>query len=682
VQEIKRLIREVHRRSLWQIISIYGAVSWISLQVVQTIVESANLPSWLPALALVLLLIGLPIVVATGFVQEGAPRLGGNGDGSSAEEDPIAGQPEVRSGADDVSASQPSTARSLFTWKNAIMGGVGAFALWGVVATFLISTGRPLGPSPLNASERPSVAVLPLEALSVNGGDDDAFARGIHDEIITRLSKIGAIRVTSRTSVMEYAGQTGSMREIADDLGVDMLVEGSIQRTADQIALNIQLIDGETDEHLWAESYNRAYTLENVFELQRELAERIALELEASVSPEEAAEIGKAPTSNTDAYATFLQANDFYYSGPRTDDFAVAIQLYERATEQDPSFALAHARLAFAIGQRWQVGGEEAQTEEMERRARAAASTALELDPALPEAHLAQGQLHYALDADWGRALSSLNRASDTGLKGDYYHLLGAAQRRLGDFDGSIATWEEMVRVDPRSAHYKEDLGTAFQNAGRMEEAERYLRESIATAPDESGPYDFLLGVLIAREGSTESAWVLLGEARTATGEDWEDWGATLHWFDRDVEAALESADGEGWRASMMATVGRMEEARVLAEGPHRGWLEASEAGPRNGYFQLWGAELAVALGNADDARTRAEEALRQMPVSRDAIIGPDVLYTASVVFAQIGDSDRALEILEELVSVPSEYTGAYIALDPGFDPLRGEGRFEAIIGR
>lgn len=682
--DLKSLIREIHRRSVWQVISIYGAVSWIALQVVQTLVESANLPVWLPSMALVLLVIGFPIVVATAFVQEGAPGLGG-GSGVAPERDdgvgqaPEAGNLASGTGSLDRPRSKPSAASALFTWRNAIMGGVGAFALWGVIATFLLSTGRPIGPTALNASERPSVAVLPLESLSVDGDDDDAFARGIHDEIITRLSKLSGLRVTSRTSVMEYAGQTGNMREIARDLGVDMLLEGSIQRTSNQIALNIQLIDGATDEHIWAESYNREYSLENVFTMQREVAERVAAELQMSISPEEAGELSRAPTSNSDAYQTYLQANQFYWSGPRTEEFETAIQLYERAVDLDPDFALAHARLGFSIAQWWQVNGDE-RTPAIERQARDAVSRALELDSDLPEAYLAQGQVQYALDGNWGLALASLNRASGTGLKGDYYHLLGAAQRRLGDFEGGIASWEEMVRVDPKSSHYTEDLGTTFQSVGRLEEAETQLRRAIELDATNPGPYFFLVDLLPARYGSTEVAWQLVEAAKESTGLELSGLAEGLHYFDRDYERALEITDDDASRANLLLLLGRTEEARVMARQAEQGWQGALEESGRGAFLHTRGARIAVALGNLENAAARAEAALKALPVSADAMGGPDVLYEAAAVFARIGRAERALELLEELMSIPSGYTGRYIALDPSFDPIRGEPRFSAVV--
>lgn len=693
MDQLKRLIGEVHRRSVWQVLTLYLAMSWGALQVVETLVDSAGLPEQLPALALILLVIGLPVVIATAFVQEGTgisrdPDVERAGDtGTHPAPKPGEGeaalhQPET--GLDRAVGERPevhpgSRVRTVLTWRNALLGGVGAFALWGVVATFLLSTGRPIGPAALDAAERPSVAVLPLQALSIGGERDDGFSQGFHDEIITRLSKISGLRVTSRTSVMQYAGQAGNMRDIARALGVDMLLEGSVQRTDGQIALNIQLIDGTTDEHVWAESYNREYSLANVFSIQRELAEEIASQLRMSLSPEEATRLADAPTSNPDAYQSYLQANQFYAAGPRMTEFQTAIDLYERAVEQDPGFALAHARLAFSLGQRWQTFPDD-RTSAVEARARAALARAFELDPGLPDAYLAEGQLHYAMEGNWGLALASLSKAGVTGLKSDYLHLLGAAQRRLGDFDGAIASWEEMVRVDPLSSHYVEDLGTVYQAVGRLDEAEEQLRRAIQLDPTATAPYNFLFEVLTARDGSTHRARQLLADAREATGAPWTGWEAYFHYLDRDWERALEGAQGAGFRADLLARLGRTAEAGVLAAEAEREWQrEATNAGD-DAFFQIRGAHIAAYRADAEIAAARADSALRMLPVSSDAVSGPEILFGAAGVFARIGRNDRAVQLLEELLAVPSQHTGKSIGMEPAFDGLRDAARFRALV--
>lgn len=677
MDEFKRLISEAHRRSLWQVLTLYLAMSWGALEVVRAIVESANLPEWLPALALVLLIIGLPVVVATAFVQEGAPRMG-------TPSAPPSPRQDDGDAAHGTSAGPVSSFRrhSLFTWRNALVGGVGAFALWGLVAAFLVSTGRPVGPSGLSASDRPAIAVLPLEALAVAGGEGDAFSRGFHDEIITRLSKVSGLRVTSRTSVMQYAGQALNMRDIARELGVDLLLEGSVQRTEDRLALNIQLIDGRTDEHVWAESYERPYDLKGVFGLQRQLAEEIVGALRASLTPEEATGLAEVPTSNPDAYQTYLQANEFYWSGPRSDDFDTAIDLYERAVEQDSSFALAHALLAFAIGQWWQVhpGG---RTEAVRQQAREAVERARELNPDLPELFLAEAQLHYALDGNWGLALAALNRASGTGLKSDYYHLLGAAQRRAGDWEGGLETWREMVRVDPLSSHYHEDLGTILAATGRHDEAVAELRRAIELDPKASAPHNFLIEALPQLHGDTEAAWRAVEAAEDATGEAWRWWRAQLHYLDRKPEAALSTADGPLQRAFLLHLLGRLDEAATTAGGLEEEWQSApleerQQGGPGR---WLYGAEIAEILQRPDEAARRVEEALRLRTLNPDAVQGPHDTFRAARLLARTGHTDRAFSLLEELRAGAGEPTPRFIAMHPDFDGLRDEPRFVAVVG-
>ena len=676
MKSLRQLIHEVHRRSVWQVVTVYLAASWVALQVVQTVVESAQLPEWLPGMALVLLVIGFPIVVATAFVQEGAPRLHRSG------------EPPQLLGADeddsDPSGDLPAAGFWTFlTWRNAIRGGVAAFALWGVVATFLVTTGRPVGPAALGASDRPSIAVLPLEALSMVGAEgDDVFARGFHDEIITRLSQIGALRVTSRTSVMGYAGQTTNLRQIARELSVDLVLEGSLQRTDQEIALNVQLLDGATDENIWAQSFRRAYSVDDAFSLQRELAEQIVRELELTLSPEEADQLAEsAPTENDEAYQLYLQANDFSQAGPRTEDFATAIRLYERAGEIDPDFAIAHARAAYNIGQALQVNSLDRDVD-WEARAWDAVERARSVDPDLPEAYLAEAQLRYALEQDYGRALAALNRASGTGLKSDYLHLLGAAQRRLGDFDATIESWSEMARLDPTSAHYEEDLGSVYFTAGRFEEAIPHLARSIELDPAPTFPHQDLIRALVAVDGGTERAWAAVDAAEAGTGDDWSDMRMWLHMLDRDEDQALAHAASPFDRATVLHNFGRGDEVASFPVPLLDIWrAEGSEEIQDAPRYLEWGAVAAALSGDAELTRQRSDALLRRVRVSDDAIVGVRFLHSMAEAHMIIGDQDRALELLEELRRHPSEFSDASLRLLPLWDPVRDDPRFQAVVG-
>ncbi len=245
--------------------------------VVQTLTEGLGLPEWFPAFALVLLLVGLPIVLATTFVQEGISP--------TRRYDPTlmpGGELEADSGPREVAG-----ARKLFTWRNSIMGGLVAFSLWGVVATGWLFFGYQADQDTVEAAtERKSVAVLPLANMSANP-DDQYFTDGIHDAIIEHLAKIGDLKVISRTSVMEYRNTTKNIGQIAEELGVATLLEGGVQRVGDLVKITVQLIAARADEHLWVESYERELTAQNVFAIQSDVAEQIAEALQAALSPEE-----------------------------------------------------------------------------------------------------------------------------------------------------------------------------------------------------------------------------------------------------------------------------------------------------------------------------------------------------------------------------------------------------------
>jgi len=270
MSRLRQLIGEVHRRSLWQVLLIYVGASWAVLQVVDTLAGALQLPDWLEPVAMVLLIVGLPIVLATAFVQEGGPG------GDRAE-------PAV---ATDSRQSDGGAVGSLFTWRNAIAGGVLAFAAWGVVAAAWILFGDRPEPAVADvppgadvaraATERPAIAVLPFQNMS--GLDEDRFfTEGMHDEILTRLAKIGSLHVISRTSVLGYSSTATNIRQIAEELGVGYIGEGSVRRAENLVRITVQLIDARTDEHVWAETYDRELSPAAIFDIQSDVAERIPI---------------------------------------------------------------------------------------------------------------------------------------------------------------------------------------------------------------------------------------------------------------------------------------------------------------------------------------------------------------------------------------------------------------------
>jgi TolB-like protein len=269
MSRLKRLIVEAHQRALWQALVIYLGASYAVLEAVALFRDEFGLPDWLLPVALVLLLVGLPVVVVTALAKE------------EVYGDEV---PEEHAAA----AAEEDRRLRLLTWRTAGLSFMAALALWGVVvAGLLLVGGYGLAPP----DERQSIAVLPFDNFSPDL-DDAYFADGIHDEILTQLYKISGLSVRARTSVMEYRDSPKNVRQIGEELNARYLMEGGVQRAGETVRINVQLVDTETDEHVFAEAYDRALSVENLFAVQREVALRIADALEATLTPAERGRIG------------------------------------------------------------------------------------------------------------------------------------------------------------------------------------------------------------------------------------------------------------------------------------------------------------------------------------------------------------------------------------------------------
>jgi TolB-like protein/Flp pilus assembly protein TadD len=680
--QFQKLVREIHRRSLWQVLSIYLAGSWVAVQVVDTLVDSAGLPEWMPGMALALLVIGFPVVMATAFIQEGV----GHGDeaaSGASEADASLGAKRVAAVA---TAPDGGTATSIFTWRNALLGGVAAFALWGVIATAILVRGGGSGEVSLRSagpSERPVIAVLPF----TSGGTEDesrTLSLGLHDDLLTRLSKIQSLRVISRTSMMQYQETTKDIRSIGRELGAAVILEGSVLTVGDQVSVNAQLIDAASDEHLWAENFQRAYTVQNLFDLQREIAERITDALSATLLPEERSQLAEMPTEDLDAYNFFLRGNTYFNNGPRSEDFEVAMQMYERAVELDPDFAEAYAKLSLAYSQRCQNRGTcfrpDVRTATLD-----AASRALSLDPDLPEALIAMGYYYYAVDRDFERALEYGVRAEDSGYDdAEVHHLLGAVKRRMNDFAGSSQSFGRAAELDPLSGHFLEDVGHTLMYQRRFQEAEQALLRSIDLAPNEETAYAYLSELYLKLDGrDTERA-----RAIALTYPDPEDGSmdSELWWtdlVDRDFDAVLATPYGQRStyrRALALDLAGRTAEA-------HAAWDSVS-AGTGNFLAEnpdVWGARLTLARAYAgqdrsEDAVREVETALEDIPYETDAVAAAGAHYRAVMILSRAGAPERAAQIIEELFARPTGATPQELRADPDFDRIVDHPRIREIL--
>src|SRR5947199_91510 len=290
-----------------------------------------------------------------------------------------------------------------------------------------------------------SVAVLPFENLS-SDKENAFFAQGIQDEIITTLSRISGLRVISRTSTAHYNSAPENLAEIAHQLRVSHVLEGSVQKAGDQVHINVQLIQAETDAHLCAQSYDRRLT--DIFSVEAEVAKSIADSLRTTLSPQEKARVEAKPTDNADAYVIYLRARD-YQTRPDNllQDFQSAVNLFEQAIALDPKFALAHARLSVATSSIYHFYQP---TEPWKQKAHAEALESLRLQPNLGEGHLALGLYHYYMEGDYQAALRELGLAAQAlPNAGDVGLYTAAVQRRQGHFAQAIASYQHAEAIDP-----------------------------------------------------------------------------------------------------------------------------------------------------------------------------------------------------------------------------------------
>src|SRR6266705_1057372 len=371
-----------------------------------------------------------------------------------------------------------------------------AFLLAGSGLAALLVAGSFLLPRAFARRIDKSIAVLPFESLS-DDKENSYFADGIQDDVLTNLSKISDLKVISRTSVMPYRGKGSNVREIGKALGVATLLEGSVRRVGNRIRVNVQLINTENDQHLWAEDYDRELT--DVFAIQTDLARKIATELQAKLSPSEKAQFERKPTENGEAYLAFVQAHNLSCAFEDFDKLKQGEQLYARAIELDPNFALAMAR--YSQLESWFLHTFD-RTPQRREKARTLAARALQLQPNLPEAHLALGYSHYYGDNNFDAALREFEIAQQ-GLpnESEVYLAIGAIQRRQGKWAESTASLEKAVSLNPKDIWSLQNLSFNYQMLRNYDAANKTIDRALALDPNAFEPLEVKSKLAIAEKG-------------------------------------------------------------------------------------------------------------------------------------------------------------------------------------
>jgi len=613
------------------------------------------------------------------------------------------GNPELPSRCRKAKEEQvaQAAARRAVLRRRLLLGGTLLLALAALSLAAYVTLQRKHPESAAATIPNKSIAVLPFENLSEEKANV-FFANGVQDEILTDLAKIADLKVISRTSVMQYkSGVARNLREIGKQLGVAHLLEGSVQRAANKVRVNAQLIDARSDAHLWAQTYDR--DLADVFAIQSEIAQKIADQLQAKLSPKEKAAIEERPTKDLAAYDLYLRAKELIYDGrvnvsrARENDFT-AIQLLEQAIARDPAFFLAYCQLAFVHDDIYTENYDHTET----RLALAEENihAAVQLQPNSGEVHLAQAIHYYWGYRNYDQAreeLAKVERALPNNER--VFVFLGRIDRRQARWDEAIRNFDGAVSLDPRNTDTLVDLGETYFRLRRLGEAIAILDRARAVQPRSAflrafpawmkaeakadmAPLRSVLNTIEA-EGSSSAAEVA-------------DLSFQLALREHDPVAAARALanipregqiDYNGFPFPHPWYEGLLAKLRQDARATHAAFAAARPEVDNIVHTQTGGVQplsmlglIDAELGEKDTAIQEGRTACDMLPVAKDAVYGALLITNLARVYALTGEKDLALEQLDAVNNVPWGPTYGQLRLDSEWDSLRGDPRFEKLV--
>ncbi|MBA2269164.1 MAG: tetratricopeptide repeat protein [Chthoniobacterales bacterium] len=671
---LRNFFAELKRRNVYKVAVAYAVVAWLVIQISDTVFPRLNLPDWAVTLVIVLLLLGFPVALIFAWAFELTPE------GIKRTEDVAPGESITR-----------TTGRKLTVLVATIaVIAVGLLLL----QLFRDKTQPPSAASATTAapsgSPEKSIAVLPFESLS----EDKAnayFATGVQDEILTRLAKVGDLKVISRTSTQQYQSKPGNVAEIAKQLGVSHVLEGSVQKAGDSVRVNVQLIKAETDAHLWAETYDGKLT--DIFAVQSDVARRIADSLEAKLTGREQQQIAAVPTKNPQAYDAYLRGLAFIIR-ESPDDVRKAREFFQEAVALDPTYAQAWSQLSIASSQLY--FSDERTPAELEN-SRRAAETAVRLQPDLSDAHSALALFYYFCLQDFDRALVELEEARQRSPNdGNAIFYTGLVKRRQGKLNEAIELQKKATVFDPRNPDMWANLARSYRGKRDFRAAREMFDRAFAISPDET---DFIgsKAETFFAEGDLDAAEKLLGEqSARAPGKLTSDSVTYLVYrrrFDDAVQllskqieenkngSRLRQADEKSWLGSLKILAGQQGEGRALIEEARRELIALREQGNTATRLTVAVILSSADLGDRAEVERTAAELLRQ--AQRDLWSGPWSQGVVAAAYAMLGDADRAIPLLQHCLAVPHyrAITPALLRIDPVWDKIRNDARFQQLAG-
>jgi TolB-like protein/Tfp pilus assembly protein PilF len=671
----KTFFGELKRRNVYKVAVAYLVAGWALAQGVAQVLPVFSVPNWVIQLLVLLIILGLPVALGLAWAFELTPE------GIKRTEQ-----------VDDAAAAGHKKRAWLYIVIASAFVSVGLFFLGRYSAA-------PAQHAAVDASVK-SIAVLPFENLS-DDKQNTYFADGVQDQILTNLARVADLRVISHTTVRQYkSGEPRNLREIGRQLGVTHILEGSVQRAGDRLRIAAQLIDARTDSQVWAETYDR--TAADLFAIQSELAESIVAQLQAKLSPQQKAEIEQRPTQDLVAFELYLRAKQIVDSYLIVDDVRAALlsalQSLDQAIKRDPDFVSAYCYIARANDLLYFFDLDPTPDRTL-LLAEAAVKAALRLRPDSAEAHFAMADFLFRCHRDYDGALKELAIARP-GLPNDtaFFILSGYVNRRRNNWAQAERDFATAVALDPRNPNaynlladtcnlqrrhllaaqvYERVLATGerapivffrktsatFNGTGNSTE----LREVLANNPDmDIGGGQTPVRVFLALiDGNFAEAERVLAASPRA---DFQDIDYSFYYPKAWFEAMIARAKGDSARATAAFSAARTILEQRLAVKPEDARTLAVLA------------QVDAGLGRKELAIQEAQHAVDLMPVSKDVYDGALVLEGLAQVYTWTNEPDRAIELLQKLVAMPSYVNYARLKLHPMWNPLRGDQRFEKMV--
>ncbi len=655
--------KELRNRRVFRVAAVYLGIGYAILEASSIIIPTMGFPAVIVKIILGLMVIGLPMAIILAWMFQMTPE--------GLRRSPKSGEKQTQD-------AKPLTSNGII------------IALLVVIAVLLAYPRYKEVPSPTVVTEtipalnEKSIAVLPFTPFA-DDREDQIFADGVHDDILTQLSKIGDLKVISRTSVMQYKGTTKLISDIAKELGVANILEGSVRRAGDEIRIVAQLINAETDEHIWAETFDRKYA--DIFSMQSEVAQKIARALKASLTPKEKQYIETKPTENQEAWELYIQAELLLDANFMDRDSIVA--LYEQATLLDPNFLLPYTKLVRLHAWAYFDGTGPDPSQERMEKASVALEKASAIDPNASETHMAQGYFYYYGSRDYEQALESFALARESQPNNsDLFMATAFVERRLGRWEQARENMDKAVFLDPNNASKVIEVYGISVSMRDYSSAGKYLeRWSAITGGNDASIETNRYFLEFKRSADLEKMQGVLDQAlEKFDARDLLSPRVMQTFYSRDYKTGLELMEEDStvndWaiRAEFLRLDGQDELARAYFDSARIETEARLKDNPKSWRFLTSLGFTFSRLGQCEEAIHWGKQAVAIVPLSIDAFDGSKAMGELAYIYAVCGEEEEALDLLEKCLSIPSNIGVSELKLDPGYNSMRDNPRFQKLI--